>query len=69
MLRTIQPHLAAVFVVSALAAGAAIAAISGVRAEPQPALDRSIVERLVRAEEAQTRALEKIASAAERCGR
>jgi hypothetical protein len=47
----------------------AVAALSGAHAEPQPAFDRSLVERLVRAEEAQTRSLEKIASAAERCNR
>jgi hypothetical protein len=47
----------------------AAAAVSGVRAEPQPAFDRALVERLVRAQEAQTRALEKLVSATERCNR
>jgi hypothetical protein len=68
MFQTIHPSLAAAIAMSVLAAGIAIAAISGVRAEPQPVLDRAIIERLVRAEEAQTRALEKIASTAGRCG-
>jgi hypothetical protein len=65
----IHRYLIAVLVTIALAGVIALAAGSGARAEPQPAFDRAIVERLVRAQEAQTRALEKIASAAERCKR
>lgn len=53
----------------AVIAVAAVAALSGARAEPQPAFDRALVERLVRAQEAQTRALEKLASVTERCKR
>jgi hypothetical protein len=63
----IHRYLIAVLIM--LATIAALAALSGARAEPQPAFDRAIIERLVRAQEAQTRALEKIASAAERCKR
>jgi len=38
-------------------------------ADPQPALDRQLVERLVRAQESQARALEALTRAAERCAR
>lgn len=48
---------------------AAAWATTGVRADPQPALDRQLVERLVRAEEAQTHALEEIARAIEHASR
>lgn len=36
-------------------------------ADPQPALDRQLVERLVRATEAQARATERLLQAVERC--
>lgn len=65
MPRSIFTNLTIVVAVAALA----LAALSGARAEPQPAFDRPLVERLVRAQEAQTRALEKLVSAAERCKR
>jgi type II secretory pathway component PulJ len=42
---------------------------SQAHAELQPTLDRALVERLVRAEEAQTRALEALVRATERCRR
>lgn len=38
-------------------------------AEPQPALDRQLVERIVRALEAQARATERLVQAEERCHR
>ena len=42
---------------------------SQAHAEPQPTIDRQLVERLVRAEESQTRAIEELTRAVERCGR
>jgi hypothetical protein len=62
-------HRYLITVLITVIATGAVAALSGARAEPQPAFDRVIVERLVRAQETQSRALEKIASAAERCKR
>jgi hypothetical protein len=44
-----------------------LASRSFAHAEPQPALDRALVERLVRAQEAQVHALEALTRAAERC--
>lgn len=54
--------------VIAFAAGVLCAAAAGVRAEPE-LVDRALVERLVRAEESQTKALEALSRAAERCNR
>jgi hypothetical protein len=53
---------ALVFVLGALTASA-----SRLHAEPIPAFDRNLVERMVRAEEAQARKLEDLVRAAERC--
>lgn len=47
----------------------AVAALSVAHAEPQPALDRALVERLVRALETQARATERLVQATERCHR
>lgn len=58
------------------AAGYASAWLGHVRAEPQPAFDRSLAERLVRAQEQQAReqqgqrrAMEEVSRAIERCKR
>jgi hypothetical protein len=51
----------------AFAAGAAVASIGHAHADPQPALDRALVERLVRAQESQAHALDALTRAAERC--
>jgi len=64
---------AALLAFGVFAAGLASAALSGAaRAEPQPAIDRGLVERLVRAEEQQVKELERLTRAteraAERCG-
>lgn len=48
---------------------AALAWAASAHADPQPALDRQLIERLVRAQEAQTHALEDIARAIERASR
>jgi hypothetical protein len=58
-----------VLLVVTLSSAVFVAALSGARADPQPAFDRAMVERLVRAQEAQTRALEKLVSVTERCKR
>ena len=55
--------------VLALALGAACATLSGARAEPQPSIDRGLVERVVRAQEAQAHQLEALVKATERCKR
>jgi hypothetical protein len=52
---------------AAAALGAALATIGRAQAEPQPAFDRGLSERLVRAEEAQVHALDALVRAAERC--
>jgi len=52
----------------AFVAGIATTLIAPAHAE-QPAIDRALVERLVRAEETQARQLEALARAAERCKR
>ena len=52
--------------VLAFVAGTAVATLGSARAE-QPALDRALVERLVRAEETQARQLEALTRATERC--
>lgn len=49
-------------------AGVVSAMLGAARAE-QPAIDRALVERLVRAEEAQVRQLEALTRATERCKR
>jgi hypothetical protein len=54
--------------VVAFLAGIAAATVHSARAEQQ-AIDRALVERLVRAEEQQARQLEAVARAAERCRR
>jgi hypothetical protein len=46
-----------------------LAALSGVRAEPLPAFDRGLVERLIRAQEAQAHALDALVRATEKCRR
>jgi hypothetical protein len=66
MLRTTRSN---VILVVTISASVFVAALSGARADPQPAFDRAMVERLVRAQEAQTRALEKLVSVTERCKR
>jgi hypothetical protein len=63
----IIPTLMACFVV--FAAGAATATLGRARAEPQPAFDRVLVERLVHAQEAQAHALEALTRAIEHCKR
>lgn len=58
--------------VLAFVAGAAIAAAlttAHVHADPQPALDRQLVERLVRSQEEQTRQLQALVRATEKCQR
>ena len=52
----------------AFVAGVMSAMFGAARAE-QPAIDRALVERLVRAEEAQVRQLEALTRATERCKR
>lgn len=56
--------VAAAFIALALASPAGRA-----HADPQPALDRQLTERLVRALEAQARATERLVQATERCRR
>jgi hypothetical protein len=51
-----------------LAAYAAFVTFSA-RAEPQPVVDRFVVDRLIRAQEAQARALDQLVRATERCNR
>ncbi len=53
--------LAVAFIVIALLGNPPV-----LRAEPAPALDRNLVERLIRAEEQQARALERLTEATER---
>jgi hypothetical protein len=53
----------------AFGAGAASSAFGPVHAAPDPAFDRGLVERLVRAEEAQVHALETLVRATEKCNR
>jgi hypothetical protein len=67
---------AALLLMATFAAGFACAALGRAHAEPQPAFDRSLVERLVRAQEesareqeGQRRALETLARELERCRR
>ena len=62
---TTLPRLAMLLAAAAL--GAALATFGHAHAEPQPAFDRALTERLVRAEEAQVHALETLARAVERC--
>jgi hypothetical protein len=57
----------AIAVSLALAAGVLGASLGRVNADPPPALDRGLVERLVRAQEAQVHALEALTRATERC--
>lgn len=52
-----------------LLAAAVIWAATSVHADPQPAIDRQLMERLIRAEEAQTHALEGIERALQSCRR
>ncbi len=59
------PHLT----LAILLACALYATLGRAHAEPQPTLDRALVERLVRAQEAQTHALEALVRATERCHR
>ena len=56
-----------VALVTAIAVGALSA--RNATAEPQPAIDRSLTERLVRAVEEQARATRELVRAAERCKR
>jgi hypothetical protein len=69
MARTTLWNFIVAVIVIAVLAGGAVAALSGARAEAPPAFDRALVERLVRAQEAQARALEKLVSATDRCKR
>jgi hypothetical protein len=57
----------AIAVSLAFAAGVLSASLGRVNADPQPALDRGLVERLIRAQEAQVRAIEGLTRVAERC--
>ena len=68
MLQRMTPRRFAVGLISAFLTGLAAASRGSVRAE-QPAIDRALVERLVRAEEAQARQLEALARAAASCKR
>jgi hypothetical protein len=61
-------RFAALLIAAALGAGAA-ATLSRAHAEPEPVLDRAMLERLVRAEEAQAHTLEALVRATERCKR
>lgn len=54
---------------AAFALGALTAAVAGAHADQQPAFDRAMATRIVRAQEAQAHALEDIARAMERCKR
>ena len=67
-LRTIR-SLAGMLIAFALALGAASAILSRASAEPQPPLDRVLVDRLVRAQETQARALEALVRATEKCSK
>lgn len=61
-------RLTALLIAAALGAGVA-ATLSHAHAEPEPALDRVLLERLVRAEESQVHALEALVRATERCNK
>lgn len=56
-------------IVFAFAVGALLATLSGAHADPSPALDRQLVERMVRALEAQAHATDRLVQATERCQR
>jgi hypothetical protein len=56
-------------VLAAFLLGAALGAIGLARAEPQPAFERALTERLVRAEEQQARSLDALVRATEKCKR
>jgi hypothetical protein len=51
----------------AFALGVVVASLGSARAQARPAIDRELVERLVRAEEAQTRELEALVRATDKC--
>jgi uncharacterized protein HemX len=66
---TTQPIRSLVAVLLAFGLGVACAAFGRAHAEPQPALDRGLVERVVRAQEAQAHQLEALVRATEKCKR
>jgi hypothetical protein len=57
----------AIAVSLAFAMGVLTASLGHVSADPQPAIDHNSFDRLVRAQEAQVRALEALTRVAERC--
>jgi tRNA isopentenyl-2-thiomethyl-A-37 hydroxylase MiaE len=52
---------------SIVLAGYAAFVTFGVHAEPQPVIDRLVVDRLIRAQEQQARALDNLVRVSERC--
>jgi hypothetical protein len=64
------PHIrsiTAIFVAFIL--GAICTTLGSARAEPRPAIDRDLMERLVRSQESQIRAIESLVRATEKCHR
>jgi hypothetical protein len=56
-------------IVLAFTLGAICTGLGSARAEPRPAIDRDLMERLVRSQESQIRAIESLVRATEKCHR